>query len=67
MTTATGRNVQECRNQIVTPKYPESAVCALSGMQYHVSRSLGKALIPCFMAVTSLTMAEPTTQRRQGF
>ena len=56
MTTATGRNVQKCQNHLVTPEIPETAVSALSGIQYHVNQSLGEALIPCFMSVISSTV-----------
>ena len=51
MTTATARNLKKCQSHLVTPENPETVVCALPGMQYHVIRSLGEALIPCFMAV----------------
>ena len=51
-----GQNVQKCQSHLVTSENPETAVCALSGMQYHVSQSLGEALVPCFMAVVSSTV-----------
>ena len=35
----------------MTPKNPETTVCASSGMQNHVSQSLGKALTPNYMAI----------------
>ena len=51
-----GKNVQKCQNNLITPENPETAACALSGMQYHVSRSLGEASVPCFMAEVSSTV-----------
>ena len=51
VTTATGKNVQKFQNHLVTPENSETAVCGLSGLQYHVSECLGEVLIPCFMAV----------------
>ena len=50
------RNVQKCQNHIITPKHPETAECASSGMLYHVSQSLGEALTSYFMVVNLSTV-----------
>ena len=44
------KKAQKKQNRFVTPNNRENAECALSGMQCHVSQSLGEALNPCFMA-----------------
>ena len=46
---------QKCQNHLITPEIPETAVGASSGKQYHVSRSLSEASVPCLMAVISST------------
>ena len=49
-----GENIPKCQNHPVTSENPETTVCASSGMQYHVSQSLGDALTSSFMAVILL-------------
>ena len=55
MTTATKRTSINAKIAF-TPKNTETAVCALSGVQYHISQCLGETLTPCFLAVILSTV-----------